>query len=384
MLKKIETAVSEEAFAYTPGLKVKHAMIVSKTRRLPLPGSVFVRVGDKVSYDTIVARTQIHGDPEILKAAALLDVEPEDLPGCLTKKVGDEVRKGEVIAAQDTLFGLIKKRVVSPVNGTLEVVSGATGQIILRGPPKPVEVDAYIPGRVTEVLPKEGAVIETDAAFIQGIFGIGGEAHGRIKMVVNSPDEELDRNHIHGDCKGVVAVGGSLVTLEALMKGVEAGVSCIVAGGVRHRDITTFMGEEVGVAITGQEQVGLTLIITEGFGEMRMSQRAFSLFRHFEGCIASVNGATQIRAGVLRPEIVIPHEERPDQVSSPELSAGMVIGTLVRVIREPYFGAIGKVVNLPVELNEVESESRVRILQVELDDGRVVTVPRANAEIIEE
>jgi len=144
------------------------------------------------------------------------------------------------------------------------------------------------------------------------------------------------------------------------------------------------MGEEIGVAITGQEEAGLTLIITEGFGRMRMSKQTFDLLKGFEGYMASVNGATQIRAGVMRPEIIVPHEEEFEQASGEELSAGMVPGTPVRIIRKPYFGAIGKVVSLPVELQQVESESYVRVLEVELDDGRVVTIPRANVEIIEE
>ena len=46
--------------------------------------------------------------------------------------------------------------------------------------------------------------------------------------------------------------------------------------------------------------------------------------------------------------------------------------------------AIGLVKFLPVELQQVESESYVRVLDVELDDDKVVTLPRANVEIIEE
>ena len=48
------------------------------------------------------------------------------------------------------------------------------------------------------------------------------------------------------------------------------------------------------------------------------------------------------------------------------------------------FGAIGKVHSLPVELQQLESESMVRVVNIELDEGNVVTVPRANVEIIEE
>ena len=59
------------------------------------------------------------------------------------------------------------------------------------------------------------------------------------------------------------------------------------------------------VAITGSERIGLTVVITEGFGEIAMSERTFRILQQREGRQASVN-ATQIRAGVMRPEIVIP------------------------------------------------------------------------------
>ncbi|MCJ7730699.1 hypothetical protein MUP51_00135, partial [Candidatus Bathyarchaeota archaeon] len=175
---------------------------------------------------------------------------------------------------------------------------------------------------------------------------------------------------------------GNRVTLDALKKAVQVGVSAIVSGGIRHEDLTTFTGEEIGVAITGQEEVGITLIITEGFGNMNMSQRTFDLLKEFEGYSASVNGSTQIRAGVLRPEIIIPHELKEEDAES--LSQGMVPGTPIRIIRQPYFGAIGKVHSLPVELQKLESESMVRVVNIELNGGEVVTVPRANVEIIEE
>ncbi len=381
-----EEKVSKEAYAYTPGLKVKQATLISKTRRLPILGDVYAKVGDEVGYDTIIAKTQLSGDPEIVKVAAMLGFasKPSDLPAYMKKNVGDSVTEGEVIAGYSVFFGLLKKWATSPINGIVESLSTVTGQVVIRGLPIPVEIEAYIPGRVVEVLPREGAVIETNAAFIQGIFGIGGEAHGEIKMAVDSPDEELSADAITPGDRGRVLIGGSMVTLDALRKGAEVGVSCIVAGGVRHSDIKTFMGEEIGVAITGQEEVGLTLIITEGFGRMRMSQRTFGLLRRFEGYPASVNGATQIRAGVMRPEIIIPHGEGQKEASGGELSAGMVPGTPVRIIRQPYFGAIGKVVSLPVELQQVQSRSKVRVLEVELDDGSIITVPRANVEIIEE
>ena len=378
-----EVEEAEEAHAYTPGLKVKRSMIVQKLRRLPLLGEVFVKEGDTVEYDQVIAKTEISGDPEIVKIAMVMGLEPEDTMKYMTKKIGDHVEEGEQLAFYKPLFGLIKKEVKAPVTGTLESLSEVTGQAIIRGSPIPVEIDAYIPGKIVEVMPKEGAYVETHAAFIQGIFGIGGEVHGTIHMVSSKNDEVLEADQILPEHKGKVLVGGCMVTLDALRKAVEVGVSAIVSGGIRHEDLTTFTGEEIGVAITGQEEVGITIIITEGFGTMNMNQRTFDLIKEFEGFRASVNGATQIRAGVLRPEIIIPNEMK-DEYRTEELSQGMVPGTPIRIIRQPYFGAIGKVHSLPVELQELESESMVRVVTIELDDGQIVTVPRANVEIIEE
>jgi len=384
MANENKNDTTEEAHAYTPGLKVKRYTTVDKTRRLPIQGDVFVKEGDIVDYEMIVAKTELSGDPEVIKAAMLLSMEPEDLPRFMQKQLGDYVEEDEIIASYRALWGLINRKVVSPKTGTIESISDLTGLVIIRGSPIPVDVDAYIPGKVVEVLPNEGAVIETNAAFIQGIFGIGGESHGEIRIAVDSPEDMLTPDLIRDDDKGAVLVGGSMITLDTLNRAVKVGVSCLVAGGIRHDDLIAFTNEEIGVAITGQEELGISIIITEGFGKMTMSQATFNLLKSFEGYSASVNGATQIRAGVLRPEIIIPHDEVEDSSIGDELASGMVSGTPVRIIRQPYFGAIGEVVSLPVELQQLESESHVRVLDVKLVDGSIVTVPRANVEIIEE
>jgi hypothetical protein len=94
-----------------------------------------------------------------------------------------------------------------------------------------------------------------------------------------------------------------------------------------------------------------------------------------------VSGATQIRAGVIRPEVVVPGISA---VAAEEAtSSGLEIGAPVRCIRAPYFGRIGTVAALPVELFTMPSETRVRVLDVDLGGGEIISVPRANVEVIE-
>lgn len=342
-----------------------------------------------MDFDTVVARTRVPGDVETIRASQMLGIEADDveeLGEYMLKKEGDKVSKGEIIAKRIAFFGLSKAFVESPIEGTIEHVSDITGQVTIREAPVPVEVKAYVPGRAVDMIQNEGVVVETVATFIQGIFGIGGETHGQIQMAVESPEDSLTEDLIEPDSKGRILVGGAMVTGEALKKAASIGVRGIVSGGVEDKDLRDLLGYEIGVAITGHEESIPTLIITEGFGKMRMSNRTFELLKSCEGMEAAMNGATQIRAGVIRPEIIVPRGKDSAAESKDDraiFSKGMQPGMMVRIIAEPFFGAIGTILSLPVELQNVESESSVRILEVELEDGRKVVVPRANVEIIE-
>ena len=215
--------------------------------------------------------------------------------------------------------------------------------------------------------------------------GVGGENHGEI-LIVAKPDEELTVKHIGKECNGKIIVGGSSVTFDVLKKAEEENVKGIITGGIRRVELTKYLGYELGVAITGFEDIKLTCMITEGFGTMKIAERTFELLKSCEGKLASINGATQIRAGVIRPEVIIPNNETDLKNFEEEdkLAEGMGLGTLVRIIRRPYFGAIGRIESLPPELQQLESESLVRVMTIRLEDGRLVTVPRANVEIMEE
>ncbi len=87
----------------------------------------------------------------------------------------------------------------------------------------------------------------------------------------------------------------------------------------------------------------------------------------------------------MRPEIVVPSPEMASEYCevAPK-GQGLKVGDLLRVIRVPHFGRIGRVSALPVELRQVESGARVRVLEVEFEDGSRALVPRANVELIEE
>lgn len=374
------------AFAYTPGLKVSRRLRHRARRVLPIAGDVLVNTGEKVQAQDIVAQTFMPGDITPINLANALSIPPGDVPECMLKKEGDRVEVGDVLARTKGIFGLFKTEYKSKVAGTLETISKTTGQLIIRGEPHPVQVRAFLPGEVVEVIPQQGVVIEADVTYIQGIFGIGGETYGRIEMACAAHDQELDSDLIKPEMQGAVIVGGARMTGAAVRRAIEIGAAAVISGGMDDQDLRDILGYDLGVAITGSEKIGVTLIITEGFGEIAMAERTFHLLQSRKGREASVNGATQIRAGVMRPEVIVPlrEEELATEPEPVHTQGTLDIGTPVRIIRDPYFGLLGSVAELPPELQVLESESKARVVKVALDAGETVTVPRANVELIEE
>lgn len=289
------------------GLQMDSETVIRKSRRLPTPGEVLVKSGDRVAPEDVVARGYVL-NPEIHQVYVYVDlsVDPGGVKRYMLKKEGEEVKEEEVIALRRSFFGLSTKVCKSPIEGTIERFSDITGRALIRGRPIPVEVKAHIPGKVVDTIPEEGAVIESSAAFLQGVFGIGGETHGELVIAVDSPDEVFSPDKIRDEHRGRILVSGSLVTLGALRKAVETGVEGIISGGVDQKELVNFLGHEIGVGITGDEEAGLTLILTEGFGQISMNDKTFQLLRSFAGKQACIDGSTQIRLRVVRPEIILP------------------------------------------------------------------------------
>lgn len=370
--------------AYTPGLTVTERTTVRKRRLLPIPGTVMVAQGDRVMADTIVAQTELPGKVHSVNVANLLGIAPDEVRDYLIMKEGDPVRKDDVIAENKPFIKFLKTEVRAPVQGTIDTVSTVTGQVLLREPPRRLELLAYIDGAVAEVHPRQGVTIEADCTLVQGIFGVGGETWGALQMGVTSSEEALTPDKLTSGMKGKIVAGGSFLGADTLARARELGIAALVIGSIHDKDLRALLGYDLGVAITGTEKIGITLILTEGFGTIPMAAKTFALLSKHQGQKASVSGATQIRAGVIRPEIIIPAGgARVPQGTVAAARGGIQAGDQVRIIRDPLFGRIGQVSALPPDLRQIETESHVRVLEVSFHDNTRAIIPRANVEIIE-
>ncbi|HCX59662.1 MAG TPA: hypothetical protein DG355_03265, partial [Candidatus Cloacimonas sp.] len=238
--------------AYSAGLTVTDSMIVRKERILPLKGKVLVNKGAKVKAEDVVAETLLPGKVVPFNLANKLGVTPAQLEKYIKIKPGDQITKKTILAENAGLFGLgiFKNEVRSPVEGEVENISAVTGQVLLREPRIPVQVKAFLDGVVTEVIPDEGVVIENKSAYIQGIFGIGDETTGELKMLATTPDDEIDAGKIDDSCKGKIIIAGSFVPFHVIEIARKHGVKAIITGGIDDQDIKKLLGYDIGVAIT--------------------------------------------------------------------------------------------------------------------------------------
>ena len=189
--------------SYTPGLKVLSKTIIIVNRLLPMKGNVHYSIGDNVKADDIVASTEMPGNVQMVNISKQLNIEPENVLEAMLVKLDDSISKDQIIAESKGVFGLFKSQLKSPIDGTLANISKITGQAILSEPPQPIQIDAYISGKIKNVFDKEGVVIETEGALIQGILGLGGESRGDLIVLVDSPCQELESEMILPEHKNI-------------------------------------------------------------------------------------------------------------------------------------------------------------------------------------
>ena len=362
--------------SYTPGLKILENASIKKKRILPLAGELHVEKDDLVKSDQIVASAKIPGNVQMINVSNKLNIDPNQIIDCMLCKVDQEVKKGEVVARSKGLFGFFRSEVKSPMDGVLINISDITGQIIISEKPIPIEVDAYIDGKIQEVYKKEGVLISAYGVLIQGIIGVGGEKKGTLKIIENISD--LDKIDLSTN---MVVVIKSFIDYGAYQKINKLGLKGIICGGIDYESLTKILGYPLGVAITGSEDV-TTVVVTEGFGNIDMSDRTFELLEKYKDSYCSINGATQIRAGVMRPEVIINLDFDIANINDNKDESLILVGSKVRIIRDPFFGLIGIVSALPSELVKMKTETMVRAAEVTLEDGTKKIIPRANLEVI--
>ncbi|MBN2542046.1 glutamate mutase L [bacterium] len=341
-LKKRKIEAMSETSLYRGDIEIK--------RELAIPGEVYVKAGQEVSSDTVVAKcVKAFLRPFFLDIASVLNISPEKLKEVLSKKIGDDVHSGEVIAQTS---GILGKKFRSPVSGTVEKIL-PDGSIVVREKPEYAK-EVYIIDVARELSVKPFEI----KPYLKVQVGqeVGKTQHVAAKMTVN--EMKFARSPMRGIVTDIKTEEG-LVVIEPLLEELElfawlpGKVSEVFPGGCSIRNRGTiiqgtwglggeaygnlkfskpepnciFVSERVdsdlldslkrervsGLITAGvhlahfwKDEPEFTVVLLKGFGDKSFDTETIEILRAKENCLALLDGTTQLRVGVKRPKIIIP------------------------------------------------------------------------------
>jgi hypothetical protein len=211
-----------------------------------------------------------------VEVAKELGVDPRRLGPYLRCEVGQEVDRGQWLAAiiGSGDFRLSK----SPVRGVVDRIDHNFGIVLIAPLLEELEIHAWLPGMVQQITDR-GCDVSADGTMIHGVWGSGGEVNGELSL-------------------GEIGEGRIVLTQLAdspyLEESESAGVAGVITGGLDLIDVL-------------EPYPKFTVVVTDGFGRKEMDPELYRAMSGHCGRLALMDGTTQLRVGVRRPTIILPH-----------------------------------------------------------------------------
>ena len=328
-------------------------------------GSVEVRQGASVNLRDIVARGIMPSRYVIVEAAKALRLKKtSDLGEYLRVSLGDGVNPKTVLAEMPKQ----RRRVLAPSEGVVADIND--GLIILQIEPEAVELEAGLDGQVVRIQPGQGVVIETYGSVVQGSWGNNRRVIGTLRT---EPPAGLES--LYGEDLDIQFRGTIVVTKRPLR---QTGLDVMEdqnLGGI----IAPSMDADL---IEGALAVKGAIMLTEGFGSLRMSGLVYNMLNTFNGRQATLEAVQPNRWQTRRPEIIVnPSGRGASRAVRPNVNQALTVGTSVRLTRIPHAGDVGTVVSLPKMPILLENGIKVLCAEIESVTGEKITVPLANLEV---
>ena len=232
------------------------------------------------------------GKPHKVDVAGPLGIRPRRIRGSLKRREGDFVAAGQTIAA-DVSKGVFVR---APSSGLVKKVDRKAGTVTVQYDVRPVRMRSIVSGEVESVEEGWSASVRWAGQRLTCAIGFGPDSCGVLTPV--------EGNALPQDGSGLVAAFDSTVDARLLEAAASAGYAGVLAPSVRNGEWVRFCGAELGVALTGDEDIPFGLVITEGFGTHPASDAAVSFLHRWKGSRVGLSTRTQIRAGVSRPSVL--------------------------------------------------------------------------------
>lgn len=243
---------------------------------------------------------------------------------------------------------------------------GGGNEIILSG----------LHGRVVDITQRGGVIIESKAAVVQGVVGVGNQTVGLLTMWQGGAEQTFQQ-------RTILVVPGPL-NLAMLRRAMGSAVTGIIATSISVRDLESFLAADLtqlldkgDIEHAQAHFPPMTLLFTEGLGNIAMPARVMNLLSQYQGSIALLSGTTSVRHHIF-PELVIslPVQQVQEHWNPAQPSMTLMPGAQVRICSGEHEGAIGVVDSFFRRQQVFAAGTRAHAVRLRLEDGTLLVVPR--------
>jgi hypothetical protein len=232
------------------------------------------------------------------------------------------------------------------------------------------QLKAGFPGVVIGTDGSQSVTIETTGALVQGVWGNGVQEFGVMRIVGDSPQDDLHADHLDVNLRGAILVAGLCNHSAPLHQATELSVRGVILGS---------MPSDL-IPVT--RRLPYPVLLTEGFGQRPMNSLAFGIFTSNVGREVAIDAGGALPQPGQRPEAVIPlPASRP--VSLPDEVVPIKRGVRVRILKPPHQGEVGVVRQVLKNIVSYPSGIRSRSIEVEIEGTGQAKVPIENVEIMQ-
>jgi len=306
-------------------------------------------------------------------------VRRERWPGGNWLQASALVEPGQEVLPDQPVMRLLRSSQPIMGSGPFPAVPLRSGPLAITGTRRDVEtIPAGLYGRVVDLTPRGGVVIEAQTTLLSGAIGAGWQVAG--VLTIWDPEQSLRKRNVIPP--GAILVVSGSVDLALLSQALRSEVAGIVAGSISMRDFEGFLRTDLIQLISSSDVERsqaylppLTLLLTEGVGSLAMPEHIFAILSRRQGSIALLSGATSVPLGIF-PELVISlSNQEVEPVEAVQPSPLLVSGVLVRVCGGDHLGVLGIIDYLFAYQQTFPSGVRSRAVRLYLEDGTHLIVP---------
>lgn len=358
-------------------------------RELPGKGEVLAQVGQEVTPDDVLGVALTSAGFRIINLAKEFSASPEEAGKLLQKDLGQTIFRGEVLGLKNTFLGK-KKIFISPTDGVLESYDSKSGNLKIAFLPERKKMLSAVYGIIEKIDQERGQlIIKTEVVEITGVLGSGKIREGNLS-ILGDRGSLTNRARIISQLTDRIVVVGGLVYEDALRAAVSISVRGIITGGIDGGDFKAISGGNLVRPPRFPTDIGLSLIVTEGFGSIPVGEDIFSVLVKYKDKFAVLDGS--------RKRLLLPSFERDCMIrikamalprgkndimgvmAEPEAEE-LKIGQSLRVIAPPFMGEQGKLMAIDKSATHLASGLNIYLLTIETK-RRKLKVPYSNVEII--